>query len=219
MRSARCAASVRNHGCKPTFAWPPEIPAARWPTRTAASSASTQWPLGRLALAIPSNVVADFLADRSSDAWLGVTLYPVQIPRPGQNRKTFGLVILEIEPAQSCRASVAAAGRYSARHRRQSLRLHRGFVSRSARRRPSHAAPGVPARRLRPRPPRHAATWPARSAANRPHEAPWPRDPRLHHRRISARRAAALENLFARAPASRRDSKSRARDSSTRSKS
>jgi serine protease Do len=54
---------------------------------------------GRLALAVPSNVVADFLADRSSDAWLGVTLYPVQIPRPGQNRKTFGLVILEIEPA------------------------------------------------------------------------------------------------------------------------
>jgi serine protease Do len=53
---------------------------------------------GRLALAIPSNVVADFLADRSSDAWLGVTLYPVQIPRPRQNRKTFGLVILEIEP-------------------------------------------------------------------------------------------------------------------------
>jgi serine protease Do len=52
----------------------------------------------RLALAIPSNVVADFLADRSSDGWLGVTLYPVQVPRPGQSRKTFGLVILEIEP-------------------------------------------------------------------------------------------------------------------------
>jgi serine protease Do len=53
---------------------------------------------GRLALAIPSNVVADFIADRSSDAWLGVTLYPVQVPRPGQTRKAFGLVILEIEP-------------------------------------------------------------------------------------------------------------------------
>jgi serine protease Do len=52
---------------------------------------------GRLGLAIPSNVVADFLADRSSDAWLGVTLYPVQVPRPGRTRKAFGLVILEIE--------------------------------------------------------------------------------------------------------------------------
>jgi serine protease Do len=55
---------------------------------------------GRLALAIPSNVVVDFLASQPSDAsdgWLGVTLYPVQVPRPGQNRKAFGLVILEME--------------------------------------------------------------------------------------------------------------------------
>jgi S1-C subfamily serine protease len=53
---------------------------------------------GRLALAIPSNVVTDFLADRPSDGWLGVTLYPVEVPRAGNNRKAFGLVILEIEP-------------------------------------------------------------------------------------------------------------------------
>jgi serine protease Do len=53
---------------------------------------------GRLALAIPSNVVADFLAAGTSDGWLGVTLYPVQVPRPGRNGKSFGLVILEIEP-------------------------------------------------------------------------------------------------------------------------
>jgi serine protease Do len=53
---------------------------------------------GRLALAIPSNVVVGFLADRASDGWLGVTLYPVQVPRSGDSRKVFGLVILEIEP-------------------------------------------------------------------------------------------------------------------------
>ncbi len=54
---------------------------------------------GRLALAIPSNVVADFLSAGSSDGWLGVTLYPVQIPRPGRSGgKTFGLVVLELEP-------------------------------------------------------------------------------------------------------------------------
>src|SRR5499425_2084835 len=39
---------------------------------------------GRLALAIPSNVVTDFLAAGSSDGWLGVTLYPVQVPRAGR---------------------------------------------------------------------------------------------------------------------------------------
>jgi serine protease Do len=52
----------------------------------------------RLALAIPSNSVADFLAAGSSDGWLGVTLYPVQVPRASRNGKTFGLVVLDIEP-------------------------------------------------------------------------------------------------------------------------
>jgi serine protease Do len=65
---------------------------------------------GRLALAIPSNVVADFLADRSSDGWLGVTLYPVQVPRPGQSRKTFGLVVLEIEPGSPAAQGSLLAG-------------------------------------------------------------------------------------------------------------
>jgi serine protease Do len=36
---------------------------------------------GRLALAIPSNVVRDFLSAAPSDAWLGVTVRPVRIPR------------------------------------------------------------------------------------------------------------------------------------------
>jgi len=52
---------------------------------------------GHLALAIPSNVVADFLAG-TPENWLGVTLYPVQVPRPGSNAKAFGLVLLEVEP-------------------------------------------------------------------------------------------------------------------------
>jgi serine protease Do len=53
---------------------------------------------GRLALAIPSNSVVDFLANGWSDGWLGVTLYPVQVPRPGRSARAFGLVVLEVEP-------------------------------------------------------------------------------------------------------------------------
>jgi len=68
---------------------------------------------GRLALAVPSNAVADFLSGadsnrNASDAWLGVTLYPVQVPKSGSRvAKTFGLVVLEIEPASpAARASL-----------------------------------------------------------------------------------------------------------------
>src|SRR6266851_3868701 len=56
---------------------------------------------GRLALAIPSNVVQDFLSAGPSDSWLGVTVHPVQIPRSkmaGGSGHTFGLVLLEVEP-------------------------------------------------------------------------------------------------------------------------
>ncbi len=52
---------------------------------------------GQLALAIPSNEVQDFLFTGPADGWLGVTLHPAMIPRPGFRRKTFGLVILEVE--------------------------------------------------------------------------------------------------------------------------
>jgi serine protease Do len=54
-----------------------------------------------LALAIPSNAVRDFLSAGSSDAWLGVTVHPVQIPRSksaDSAAHTFGLVLLEVEP-------------------------------------------------------------------------------------------------------------------------
>jgi serine protease Do len=53
---------------------------------------------GRLALAIPSNAVRDFLSAGPADGWLGVTVHPALIPRFGARGKTFGLVILEIEP-------------------------------------------------------------------------------------------------------------------------
>ena len=51
---------------------------------------------GRLALAIPSNVVTQFLAAGASDAWMGVTLRPVRVPhRSGAG--TFGLLLLEVD--------------------------------------------------------------------------------------------------------------------------
>ncbi len=50
---------------------------------------------GRLALAIPSNAVHQFLFAGSRGAWLGVTLHAVRVPRG--NAHTFGLVILEVE--------------------------------------------------------------------------------------------------------------------------
>ena len=53
---------------------------------------------GRLALAVPSNAVTHFLASDPIDAWLGVSVAPVRVPRPGSRAKTFGLVLLEVEP-------------------------------------------------------------------------------------------------------------------------
>jgi serine protease Do len=53
---------------------------------------------GRLALAVPSNAVTNFLASDPIDAWLGVTVAPVQVPRPASRAKAFGLVLLEVEP-------------------------------------------------------------------------------------------------------------------------
>jgi serine protease Do len=53
---------------------------------------------GRLALAVPSNAVTHFLASDPIDAWLGVSVAPVRVPRPGSRAKSFGLVLLEVEP-------------------------------------------------------------------------------------------------------------------------
>jgi serine protease Do len=53
---------------------------------------------GRLALAVPSNAVAHFLAADPIDTWLGVSIAPVRVPRPGARSKSFGLVVMEVEP-------------------------------------------------------------------------------------------------------------------------
>jgi serine protease Do len=53
---------------------------------------------GRLALAVPSNAVTHFLAADPIDAWLGVSVAPVRVPRPGSRSRAFGLVVLEVEP-------------------------------------------------------------------------------------------------------------------------
>src|SRR5712671_2085509 len=53
---------------------------------------------GRLALAIPSNTVKDFLSAGPSDSWLGVTVHPVQVPQVAGRSRALGLVVLEVEP-------------------------------------------------------------------------------------------------------------------------
>jgi serine protease Do len=53
---------------------------------------------GSLALAVPSNAVTNFLAADPIDAWLGVIVTPVRVPRPASRSKVFGLVLLEVEP-------------------------------------------------------------------------------------------------------------------------
>jgi serine protease Do len=54
---------------------------------------------GRLALAIPSNTVRDFLSAGPSDSWLGVIVHPVQVPHVAGRGRAFGLVVLEVEPS------------------------------------------------------------------------------------------------------------------------
>src|SRR5256885_4428614 len=65
---------------------------------------------GGLALAIPSNAVASFLSLGPSDALLGVTLHPVQVPVAAGRAAAFGLVILEIEPGSPAAAASLLPG-------------------------------------------------------------------------------------------------------------
>ena len=65
---------------------------------------------GGLALAIPSNTVRDFLSMGPANAWLGVTLHPAQIPRGSGKEKTFGLVVLEVEPGSPADAASLLPG-------------------------------------------------------------------------------------------------------------
>jgi len=63
---------------------------------------------GRLALAIPSNAVRDFLAGGPRSAWLGVAVHPVRLPRA--NGRAFGLVLLEVEPGSPAAQASLMAG-------------------------------------------------------------------------------------------------------------
>lgn len=63
-----------------------------------------------LALAVPSNTVCDFLSAGPTDAWLGVTIHPAFIPRSASGRKTFGLVILKVEPDSPAALASLLAG-------------------------------------------------------------------------------------------------------------
>ena len=65
---------------------------------------------GRMALAIPSNTVKDFLSAGPASGWLGVTVHPALISRPASRRKTFGLVVLEVEPESPAAQASLLAG-------------------------------------------------------------------------------------------------------------
>jgi serine protease Do len=65
---------------------------------------------GRLALAIPSNSVRDFLSAGPANAWLGVTVHPTLVPQPASAGKTFGLVVLEVEPGSPADLASLMAG-------------------------------------------------------------------------------------------------------------
>jgi serine protease Do len=66
---------------------------------------------GRLGLAVPSNLVRDFLLGEMADGWLGVTLRPIRVPREagGSRQGAFGLLLLEVrERSPAARASLLA---------------------------------------------------------------------------------------------------------------
>jgi serine protease Do len=63
---------------------------------------------GRLALAIPSNIVHDFFAAGPGYTWLGVVVHPVRLPR--LNGGTFSLVLLEVEPGSPAAQASLMAG-------------------------------------------------------------------------------------------------------------
>jgi serine protease Do len=63
---------------------------------------------GRLALAIPSNAVRDFIAAGPRSARLSVAVHPVRLPRA--NGHAFGLVLLEVKPGGPAAQASLMAG-------------------------------------------------------------------------------------------------------------
>jgi len=63
---------------------------------------------GRLALAVPSNDVRDFLTRSESQEWLGIVLVPVRLPRESDQR--FGLLLQEVIPGGAAAQGSLMAG-------------------------------------------------------------------------------------------------------------
>ena len=114
---------------------------------------------GRLALAIPSNAVRDFLSAGPANAWLGVTVHPALIPRPAGAGKTFGLVVLEVEPGSPADLASLMPGDILLGTEDKGFRGHRGSVGRSSGQRSTGLAYRISARRLLENSPSRGAAW------------------------------------------------------------
>ncbi len=66
--------------------------------------------VGGLALAIPSNAVRDFLVSGANDAWLGVTVHPVRVPRGAGRGSAFGLVLLKVKQGSPAASAALLPG-------------------------------------------------------------------------------------------------------------
>ena len=64
----------------------------------------------RMALAVPSNTVRDFLLGKAPDGWLGVTVRPIRLPREAGLGSDFGLLLLEVEDASPAALASLLAG-------------------------------------------------------------------------------------------------------------
>ena len=64
----------------------------------------------RMALAVPSNTVRDFLLGKAPDGWLGVTVRPIRLPREAGLGSDFGLLLLEVEDGSPAALASLLAG-------------------------------------------------------------------------------------------------------------
>jgi serine protease Do len=67
---------------------------------------------GRLALAVPSNAVRDFLLGEVPQGWLGVSVRPIRLPPEGGSgqRGAFGLLLVEVEEQSPAALASLLAG-------------------------------------------------------------------------------------------------------------
>ena len=113
---------------------------------------------GGLALAIPSNAVRDFLSAGPANAWLGVTLHPTLVPRSAGAGKTFGLVVLEVEPGSPADLASLMPGDILLGTEEQVFHGDRRSGGRSSGRHATRLACRISARRLHENSPSRRAT-------------------------------------------------------------